>query len=46
MSDTDDTPVVEIPKDIYVYTDDDNLTTVDAPLENGDGDQTDGMGAL
>ncbi len=40
------TPVVTFPADAYVYTAADELDTTAAPVENGTGDQTDGMGAL
>ena len=45
MGDTS-TPVVTFPDDAYVYTAADELDTTSAPVENGTGDQTDGMGAL
>lgn len=32
--------------DTYVYTESDDLSTLDAPVENGTGDQTGGLGPL
>jgi hypothetical protein len=47
MSDTPpEALVIRVPKDTYIYTDDDNLDTTSAPVENGTGDQTGGLGAL
>lgn len=40
------TDIVPLPDDAYVYTDDDELDTRDAPVANGTGDQTGGLGAL
>lgn len=46
MDDTEDIPVVELPTDTYVYTEDDNLSTLDATVENGTGIQTGDLGVL
>lgn len=39
-------PIVEIPDDTYVYTEDDNLDTTSATVENGIGVQTGDLGVL
>lgn len=41
-----DVPVVQIPEDTYVYTDEDELDTTSAPVENGTGVQTGDLGVL